>query len=108
MACAHTISIIILVWTMMSLFLISGSVVKKLNRLRREFLWKVNKEGGGYNFVKWDVVQLSIIQGVWDQEDRNLKIQNNSLLVKWLWRFSKEESSLWKEVISHKFGLDNF
>lgn len=56
----------------------------------------------GYNLVKWEVVQQSKDQG--GLGIRNLRIQNNSLLLKWLWRFSAEESTLWKEVISHKFG----
>lgn len=35
---------------------------KKLNKLRRNFLWKGNKEGGGYNLVKWEEIQLSEIR----------------------------------------------
>ncbi|KAG5604831.1 hypothetical protein H5410_026323 [Solanum commersonii] len=35
---------------------------------------------------------------------RNSKIQNNCLLMKWLWRFHEEESTLWREVIQHKYG----
>lgn len=38
---------------------------------------------------------------------RNLKIPNNSLLMKWLWRFSGEKSTLWRDVILHKFGQIN-
>lgn len=43
----------------LSLFPIPSSVGKKLDKLRRDFLWKGNKEGGGYNLVKWDVAHSS-------------------------------------------------
>jgi len=35
---------------------------------------------------------------------RNLRIQNKSLLMKWLWRYTSEEGTLWKEVIVAKYG----
>lgn len=52
----------------MFLFPVPASPVKKLNRLRRDFLWKGNKEkkmggGGGYNLVKWEVAQSSKSHG---------------------------------------------
>lgn len=89
----------------MSLFPIPVRVVKKLNKLRREFLRKGNKQGGGYNLVKWEVVQLSKMHG--GLGIKNLRIQNNCLLMKWLWRFNKEETPLWKEIIIHKFGQNS-
>lgn len=84
----------------MSLFPIPACVIKRLNKLRRDFLWKGNKEEGA---TIWS-------NGRWCSTDqgglgiRNLRTQNNSLLMKWLCRFSAEESTLWKEVISNKFG----
>lgn len=36
--------------------------------------------------------------------DKNLKVQNKSLLMKWLWRYINEERALWKEVIIAKYG----
>lgn len=74
---------------LMSLFPLPSSVAKKLDKRRRDFLWKLNKEGGGYNLVKWEVMH------------------NICLLMKWLWRFSEEEESLWIEVITHKYGYIN-
>ncbi|KAF3625445.1 putative serine/threonine-protein kinase [Capsicum annuum] len=88
----------------MSLFPVPSSVSKKLNRLRRDFLWKGNKEGGGFNLVKWEVTQLSKNQG--GLSIRNLKLHNQCLLMKWLWRFNGE-ASLWKEVISYKYGQES-
>lgn len=35
---------------------------------------------------------------------RNLKLQNNSLLKKWLWRYNEEGQTLWKDVIQQIYG----
>lgn len=35
---------------------------------------------------------------------KNLKKQNQSLLMKWLWRYTNEEHSLWRRVITDKYG----
>ena len=35
---------------------------------------------------------------------RNLSILNRALLCKWSWRYAVEKESLWKLVISRKFG----
>lgn len=48
---------------MMSLFPIPENIQKKINKLRRVFLWHGNKEKLGYNLVKWDEVTLNKIQG---------------------------------------------
>lgn len=76
----------------------------KLNRLRRGFLWQGNKEGGGCNLEKWEVTQLSKNQG--GLSIRNLKLHNQCLIMKWLWRFNVE-ASLWKEVISYKYDQES-
>ncbi|WMV31780.1 hypothetical protein MTR67_025165 [Solanum verrucosum] len=86
----------------MSLFPIPAKVVKKLDKLRRNFLWKSNKEGKGYNFVNWKNVLLSKERG--GLGIRNLRLQNESLLMKWLWRYTEEDAALWKEVIVAKYG----
>jgi len=38
---------------------------------------------------------------------RNLRILNECLLMKWLWRYVEEEQALWREVIHHKYGRDS-
>ena len=89
----------------MSLFPIPDSVVNKLDRLRRIFLWKGNKEKGKYNLVELEVTQLrKEHKGL---AIKNLGIQNRCLLMKWLWRFCDEETSLWKEVIIQKLGQNS-
>ena len=38
---------------------------------------------------------------------RDLRKQNNSLLMKWLWRYNEEGQALWKDVIKSKYGEYN-
>ena len=62
----------------MSLFPIPDSVVNKLDRLRRNFLWKGNKERGRYYIVEWEVTQLRKGQG--RLGIKNLEIRNSKQL----------------------------
>lgn len=48
----------------LSLFPLPKSIGKKLNKLRRVFLWQGNKEKQGYNLVEWKEVTMSETQGV--------------------------------------------
>ncbi|WMV33859.1 hypothetical protein MTR67_027244 [Solanum verrucosum] len=86
----------------MSLFPIPISVVKKLDRLRRNFLWFGNKKGKGYHLVEWKTAQLHKEAG--GLGVRNLKLPNDCLLMKWLWRLNGNDHALWKEVILNKYG----
>ncbi|WMV17704.1 hypothetical protein MTR67_011089 [Solanum verrucosum] len=61
----------------MPLFPILACVIKRLDKLRRAFLWKGNKEEGRYNLVNWEVVQQSKYQG--GLGIRNLRIQINRI-----------------------------
>ncbi|KAG5617531.1 hypothetical protein H5410_017355 [Solanum commersonii] len=79
--------------------------MKKLDKLRRDFLWHDSKEGGGINLVNWQTTQLTKEQG--GLAIRNLRLQNTSLLMmKWLWTptYNCEDQALWKEVIQCKYG----
>lgn len=38
---------------------------------------------------------------------RNLKLQNQSSMLKWLWKFGNGDNILWKEVISDKYGMED-
>ncbi|WMV42603.1 hypothetical protein MTR67_035988 [Solanum verrucosum] len=75
------------------------------DKLRRDFLWFGNKERKGYYLVNWETVQLPTLSG--GLGVRNLRIHNVRLLMKWLWRYVKEEQALWREVIHHKYGQDS-
>jgi len=73
-----------------------------LDKLRRNFLWKRGKEEKGNYLVNWNTMMLNKSRGGLDI--RNLKVQNESLLRKWLCRYINEERTLWKEVIVAKYG----
>ncbi|KAG5616439.1 hypothetical protein H5410_016263 [Solanum commersonii] len=90
----------------MSIFPIPNRIVMILDALSRNFLWQGNKLEKGFNLVKWYVVQQRKKNG--GLGVRNLKVHNMSLLSKWLWRYSQEEQALWKEIINHKYGQEDF
>lgn len=62
----------------MSVFPMPTKVVKKSEKLRRDFLWKGTKQGKEYYLVNWKNAQLS------REHDglriRNVKLQNTNLL----------------------------
>lgn len=53
--------------------------------------------------MKWEILTLTRKQGGLGM--RNLSIQNNCLLQKWLWRFCTEDGALWRRFIAGKYGL---
>lgn len=55
--------------------------------------------------VKWDVVIKNKKEG--GMGIKNLKAQNQSLLLKWLWRFVSKEG-LWKEAIVSRYEMEDF
>ncbi|WMV11936.1 hypothetical protein MTR67_005321 [Solanum verrucosum] len=73
---------------------------------RRNFLWQGNCDPNKHKFhlVKWNEVLVSKKEG--GLGTRNLKIQNHSLLMKWLWRFASQEQSLWKDTIKARYGME--
>ena len=52
--------------------------------------------------MKWETMLLSKKDG--GLGIRNLRLQNESLRLKWLWRYINEDKALWKEVIVSKYG----
>ncbi|WMV45908.1 hypothetical protein MTR67_039293 [Solanum verrucosum] len=56
----------------------------------------------GYHLVEWKIAQLYKEAG--GLGFRNLIMQNDCLLMKWLWRLNGNEHAVWKEVILNKYG----
>ncbi|RVX14250.1 putative ribonuclease H protein [Vitis vinifera] len=93
----------------LSLFKLPASVAAKIERLQRDFLWSGIGEGKKDHLVRWDVVcKPKEIGGL---GFGNISLRNLALLGKWLWRYPREGSALWHQVIlsiygSHSNGWD--
>ena len=86
----------------LSLFRIPKIVWSRLEKIQRDFLW-----GGGNlerkpHLVNWNTVFREKNRG--GLGVRGLSMMNQALLCKWCWRFANERDSLWRLVISTKFG----
>ena len=86
----------------LSLFRIPVSVANRLEKIQRNFLWGGKEEGTNFHLVNWDTVCSPIKYG--GLGVRKLNVFNKALLGKWLWRFGREEESLWRRAIVSKYG----
>ncbi|WKA03325.1 hypothetical protein VitviT2T_021440 [Vitis vinifera] len=93
----------------LSLFRIPASVAVRIERLQRDFLWSGVGEGKRDHLVSWEVVCKSKMKGGLGLG--RISLRNSALLGKWLWRYPREGSALWHQVIlsiyeSHSNGWD--
>ncbi|XP_028076768.1 uncharacterized protein LOC114278826 [Camellia sinensis] len=88
----------------MSLFRLPRGVAKELDKIQAAFLWGDSDVRRKVHLVKWKELTMDKKQG--GLGIRNLSSLNNRLLAKWWWRFGKEDSSLWKQVICSKYKLE--
>ena len=89
----------------MSLFRMPRKVKIRLEKIQRDFLL-----GGGnlerkIHLVKWDIVCSSKMKG--GLGIHRLTNFNKALLGKWNWRFALEENSVWRNIISLKYGMED-
>lgn len=73
-----------------------AAVEKRLNSLRNEFLWDEK-----VHLVRWQMVTREKKGGL---GVRNLRLQNKSMLFKWLCRFSREAEAIWVKIIEAIHG----
>jgi len=71
----------------------------------RDFIWNTNGNGNGPYWVNWDEVCRLKQEGVIGI--RPLRVMNDALKTKWLWRFVKEEDAMWINVMKVKYGIDD-
>ncbi len=88
----------------MSLFPIPIKVARRIELLQRNFLWDGLGDSHNYHLVAWNKVCSPIAHG--GLGIRPLHLFNQALLGKWLWRFGREDTCLWKWVVVAKYGLE--
>ena len=86
----------------LSLFVIPIAVADRLKRTQRNFLWGSSEECFKYPLVAWEKVCLPIDSG--GLGIKKLVHFNRALLGKWLWRFGREGTHLWRRAIATKYG----
>ena len=70
------------------------------------FFWEGFAGGKINHLVKWSLVSLPLKDGGFGLG--GIKTQNSALLVKWGWRYSKEDSGLWRKIICSIHDKDTF
>jgi len=88
----------------MSLFTIPGSISCQLEKIMRDFLWSNNDAEMGFHWVKWEDICHPKREG--GLGIRSLQDMNKALQAMWLWRFAKEDNTLWKNMVKLKYGID--
>ena len=87
----------------MSLFKMPQGITDNIEKLMRDFLWGSDTDPSSH-LVRWEEVIKPKQKG--GLEIGNMILRNKSLLVKWLWRFTREGEMLWHKVIGSKFGME--
>ncbi|RVW34062.1 putative ribonuclease H protein [Vitis vinifera] len=92
----------------MSIFRMPKSVVKRLEKLQRDFLWGGGNTGRKIHLVNWKVVCTQKDKG--GLGIRRMGLLNKALLGKWIWRFAVEkdvvEEGHWGEAWVGGWGLE--
>ncbi|MCH96040.1 RNA-directed DNA polymerase (Reverse transcriptase), partial [Trifolium medium] len=81
-----------------------ATVIKKIVRIQREFLWGGVKGGRKISWVSWKEVCKPKCQG--GLGVRDVGKVNRSLLIKWRWRLLQKDNALWKDILVAKYGND--
>jgi hypothetical protein len=79
-------------------------VAARIERLQRNFLWGDLGDSSHHHLVGWETMCSPLAQG--GLGVRKVEVINRALLGKWLWRFGREDSHLWRKVIVDKYGLE--
>ncbi|XP_058092153.1 uncharacterized protein LOC131238046 [Magnolia sinica] len=86
----------------MSLFRCPVTVLKSIDSLRRNSLWRGKDDKKNFNLMEWRQVCKPITE--YGAGIKELKTMNRALLGKWIWRLGTEKNSLWNKIIKGKYG----
>ncbi|KAI3788052.1 hypothetical protein L2E82_00677 [Cichorium intybus] len=89
----------------LSLFAAPTGVIKELEKIQRQFIWRGLRDTPGINWISWE--KLTAPKHVGGMGLGSLRTMNLSLLVKWLWKLKSDPSSLWARVIVGLHKLSN-
>ncbi|CAL5406146.1 unnamed protein product [Camellia sinensis] len=87
----------------LSLFKMPEGVAKELEKIQTAFLWGGSVIKSKLHMVKWSEVTRSVIKG--GLGIKSLQDVNAYLLLRWWWRFGREENLLWKKVVCGKYNI---
>ena len=88
----------------MSLFRMPKIVVRRLEKVQRDFLWEWGNLERKVHLVNWEVICADKDKGGLGL--RKLVFLNKALLGKWILRFAYDKDNLWKQVIMAKYGQE--
>jgi hypothetical protein len=86
----------------LSLFHLLTDVAYRLEKIQRDFLWNGLGDQPKFHLVNWAKVCEPLENG--GLGVKNLRLFNQSLLGKWLWRYGKERDAFWRKVVEVKYG----
>ena len=88
----------------LSVFKMPMGVAKKIEKLQMGFLWGDGVIKRKLHAVSWGEVCKRKSKG--GLGIGRILDKNKAMMVKWIWRFSKEDQSLWRRGICSKYKID--
>ncbi|KAG9449626.1 hypothetical protein H6P81_009591 [Aristolochia fimbriata] len=88
----------------MHYYALPSSVVKELERLYRNFLWKGATEDFKYHLVNWRKVCLPKSKG--GLGIHRIALVNKAFMLKWCWRLNMDRWASWSQLVTFNFGVD--
>lgn len=86
----------------LSLFEMPTKVADYIEKRFRDFLRSGNRNSKSSDLLRWEILKNPMKDGGFGISD--VKLQNKSLLAKWIWRFRFKKEAIWRIFIKNKFG----